>query len=280
MIMMAINRASAWALFWVLGTTPLLAGDKPITIALTPDGRSQTERMPLQKYLAQKMGHEVKLTTPSSYADVMDGLSSGAIDFACLGALTYVRAHAKIGVVPLVQRPNDLQFHTLFIAGAATSIRSLSDLKGKRFAYGDINSASAHLIPYLELKRAGLDPAKDFSFRYSGGHPLTIKLVETGVVDAGAVDESIFDSMIRDGKADRRKVRVFYTSRPFVDYVFVARRDIPESDRQKFAGILLGLRESKDGEVLKILRASKFIRAKDEEYANIRAVARDLNMLQ
>lgn len=86
--------------------------------------------------------------------------------------------------------------------------------------------------------------------------------------------------MIREGKADRKKFRVFYTAKPFVDYVYVARRDIPEPERQKSAGILLGLRESKDGEVLRILRASKFIRANDEEYVNIRAVARELNMLQ
>jgi len=234
--------------------------------------------MPLQNYLAARLGREVRLTTPNSYADAIEGLSSGSIDFACLGAVSYVRAHAKLGVVPLVQRTIDLQFHSLVIAGSRTPIHSLSDLKGKRFAYGDVNSTSAHLIPYLELKRAGLNPATDFEFRYTGGHPLTVKMVEAGIVDAGAVDESIFKSMISEGKIDAKKVRVIHTSKPFVDYVYVARRDIAETDRQRFAASLLALREGKDDGVLKILRATKFIKASDEEYGAIREAARELKL--
>jgi phosphonate transport system substrate-binding protein len=276
--MTRLNRSLGLVLLCVLGAVPLLARDHPITIALPPDGLSQAERMPLQRYLTIKMGSEVKLVTPNSYVETIEGLSNGAIDFACLGALTYVRAHAKIGVVPLVQRPSDLQFHAVFIASSGTSIRSLSALKGKKFAYGDINSTSGHLIPYLELKRAGLDPNTDIDFRYSGGHPLTVKLVESGVVDAGAVDEIIFKSMVSEGKADSKKLRVIYTSKPFVDWVYVARKDIGESERQKFAGIMLGLQQGKDDEVLKILRASKFIKANDEEYASVREVARELKM--
>src|SRR5262245_43494705 len=101
----------------VLCSVRLLGGEKPITIALTPDGLSQSERLPLQNYLTAKLGREVKLTTPNSYADAIEGLSSGSIDFACLGAVSYVRAHAKLGVVPLVQRTIDVQFHSLVIAG-------------------------------------------------------------------------------------------------------------------------------------------------------------------
>jgi len=276
--MTRIHRSLGLILLCALGALPLLARDNTITIALPPDGLSQAERLPLQRYLSNKMGSEVRLVTPNSYVETIEGLSNGKIDFACLGALTYVRAHAKVGVVPLVQRSSDVQFHAVFIAGAGTSIRSLSGLRGKTFAYGDINSTSGHLIPYLELKRAGLDPNKDIEFRYSGGHPLTIKLVESGIVDAGAVDEIIFKSMVSEGKADPKKFRVIYTSKPFVDWVYVARRDIGESERQKFAGIMLGLQQGKDDEVLKVLRASKFIKANDEEYGSVREVARELKM--
>ena len=72
----------------VLCFVPLLGADKPITIALTPDGLSQSERMPLQNYLAARLGREVRLTTPNSYADAIEGLSSGSIDFACAGLST------------------------------------------------------------------------------------------------------------------------------------------------------------------------------------------------
>jgi phosphonate transport system substrate-binding protein len=272
------HRVAAIALLLILSAMPLFGGEKAITIGLVPDGLSQPERMPLQNYLARQIGSDIKLITPNSYNKMIDGLSNGSIDFACLGAVTYVRAHAKIGVVPLVQRPTDLQFHALFIAGADTSIHSLRDLKGKKLAYGDISSTSGHVIPYLELKQAGLNPDKDVDFRYSGGHPLTVKLVESGVVDAGAVDETVFRSMVSNGKIDGHKVRIFFTSKPFVDYVWVARKGISDAERQKFVDALLGLKEGKDDDVLKILRASKFIKANDEEYATVRRVAHELNL--
>jgi phosphonate transport system substrate-binding protein len=273
-----LTRAATIALGFLSITQLLVAGDKTIVIALTPDGLSQTERMPLQQYLSEQLGSPVKIETPESYSTTMEGLSDGSIDFACLGAVNYVHAHAKWGVVPLVQRTIDLQLHTVFIAGADTSIHTLRDLKGKKFAFGDINSTSAHFMPYLEMKQAGLNPEHDMELRYSGAHPMTVKLVETGIVDAGAVDETVFNSLVSSGKTDGKKLRVFYTSKPYVDYVYVARKDVSETERERFVTALLKLKKGENDNVLKILRASRFIRATDEEYDPVRQVARELKM--
>lgn len=276
--MIKINRIVVVVFVFLLGAVPFLGANNAITLALPADGLSPEQRMPLQNYLSEQMGREVRIVTPDRYVDTIDGLSNGSIDFACLGGLSYVRARAKSGVTPLVQRITDLQFHSVFITGMRTSIYSLHDLKGKKFAFGDINSTSGHLMPYLEMQRAGLKPDHDVDFRYSGEHPATVKLVELGVVDAGAVDETFFNTMIRDGRADHTKVRVFYTSKPFVDWVYVARKGISEEEREKFAAAMLALREGKNDTVLKILRATKFVKANDEEYGTLREVARELKM--
>jgi phosphonate transport system substrate-binding protein len=222
----------------------------------------------------------VKLVTLNSYTTTLDSLASGSVDFACLGAVTYVRGRARLGLIPLVQRESDLQFHSLIIANSSKSIYSLSDLKGKQFAFGDINSTSGHVIPYLEMKRAGLNPDADFQVRYSGEHSATVKLVEMGIVDAGAVDESVFNAMIKDGRADRNRLRVIHTSQPFVDYVYVARRGMSDSDKEKFAAALLALKEGKNDDVLKLLRASKFVKANDGEYSAIREAAQQLKLVE
>lgn len=276
--MTRIDRAIAVLFMCLFTAVSLFAADNTITLALTPDGLSPEQRIPLQNYLTQHMGRNVRLITPGSYVDLLDGLSNGSIDFACLGAVSYVRAHAKLGILPLVQRASDLQFHSVFIASTRTSVYSLSDLKGKKFAFGDINSTSGHLMPYLEMKRAGLNPGTDLEVRYSGEHPATIKLVELGMVDAGAVDESVLNTMMKDGRVDRRKVRVIYTSKPFVDYVYVARRGMADAEREKFAAALLSLKEGKNDDVLKILRADRFVKANDDEYAAVREAAHELKM--
>jgi len=272
------SQALAIAVICILVGVVSRSAEKPIKIALIPDGLTPEERAPLGAYLTRAMGRPVTLVVPESYSDTIAGLSDGSLDFACLGAVMYVRAHAKNEVIPLVQRSSDLQFHAVFIAGAATTIHSLSDLKGKTFAFGDVNSTSGHLIPYRDLTEAGINPATDLTFRYSGGHPLTAALVESGSVDAGALDESVLNSMLTSGKIDRTKVRVIHTTKPFVDYVYVARKGVPAPEQEKFARALLALKEGENDSVLKILRAKQFVAANDEEYGKIRELAKELNI--
>jgi phosphonate transport system substrate-binding protein len=224
------------------------------------------------------MGRPVNLAAPDSYRETVAHLADGSYDFACLGALMYMRAHADYGVIPLVRRTIDLHYRTVFITGADSSIHSLSDLMGKQFAFGDIDSTSAHLVAYHELMQAGLNPNTDFKSRYSGSHPATAAMVENGVVDAGAIDETVFNFLIINGKLNRKKVRIFYTSKPYVDYVFVARKDVPEAERERFASALLALTEDKDHRVLGILRATQFVAATDQEYTLMRQMAHEVKM--
>lgn len=278
--MTSLTRSIAVIFLSLVAAVSAFGANNSITVALTPDGLSPDQRIPLQHYLTQYMGREVKLVTLNSYATTLDSLASGSVDFACLGAVTYVRGRARLGLIPLVQRESDLQFHSLIIANTSKSIYSLSDLRGKQFAYGDTSSTSGHVIPYLEMKHAGLNPDTDLEARYSGEHSATVKLVEMGIVDAGAVDESVFNAMIKDGRADRNRLRVIYTSKPFVDYVYVARKGMSDGDKDKFAAALLALKEGKNDEILKLLRASKFVKANDGEYAAIREAAQELKLVE
>jgi phosphonate transport system substrate-binding protein len=272
-----VQSAALVAIYILVGTS-LGAADRPITIGVVIDGATQEDRAPLRAYLTKAMGRPVNVAGPDTFSETVAHLADGSYDFACLGALMYIRAHAKYGVIPLVQRATDLHYLSVFITGAGSSIYSLSDLPGKQFAFGDIDSTSAHLMAEYELKQAGINPETDLKLRYSGSHPATAAMVATGVVDAGAIDKTVFDFLIGAGKLDSTKVRVFYTSKPYVDYVYVARKDVSAAKRERFARTLLALREGKDDPVLRILRAHKFVVANDAEYANIRRIARELKM--
>ena len=259
------------------------AADRPVAVGMIPDaGATQVsiqEKAPLREYLAREMGGEVSLVIPTNYNATVEALGNGSLDFAYLGGLTYLKARKQYGVIPLVQRTSDLEFHSLFITQANSNIHGLVDLKGKTFAFGDINSTSGHLMPYLELKQAGLNVDQDLKYRYTGSHPATAKAVESGAVDAGALDETVYNSMIAEGKLDKTKVRVFYTSKPFVDYVWVARKDVSHDQREKFILAFTRLKEGRDDAILQILRGKSFVRATDDEYGVLRLVAEELKML-
>ena len=275
---MVLGFASLFFLF----QTAVGADNSAVNVGMVPDaGATQvsiTEKAPLKAYLEQKLGRPVNLIIPTNYNATVEALGNGSLDFAYLGGLTYIKAHARYNVVPLVQRSSDLQFRSFFITSSHSSIHSLADLKGKTFAFGDINSTSGHLMPYLEMRQAGIDPNNSLKFRYTGSHPATAKAVESGAVDAGALDESVYTSMIAEGKLDPNKVRVFYMSKPFVDYVWAARKDVDPATQEKFAQAFTDLKEHQDDEILKILRGKDFVRANNEEYTVLRLVAEDLKM--
>jgi phosphonate transport system substrate-binding protein len=257
--------------------------DDTLTIGMIPDaGATQVavdQKAPLRDYLASAIGSPVKLVIPTNYNATIEGMGNGSIDVAYFGALSYVKAHQRYGVVPLVQRDIDRQFHSLFITQAGSGIKSLSDLKGKRFAFGDINSTSGHLMPYLAMKNAGLDVDKDLqSFRYTGSHPATAEAVASAAADAGALDETVFKSMIDGGKLDKTKVVVFYTTPAFVDYVWAARKDLDAKMQEKIVKAFTRLERGRDDKVLEILRGEHFVPVDDAAYKEIRSTAAALGL--
>jgi phosphonate transport system substrate-binding protein len=276
-----LASAAALATVGVLPRTARAAA--ALRVGMIPDaGATQIsidQKKPLRDYLAAKLGRDVDLVIPTNYNATVEALGNGSLDFAYLGGLTYVKAHAQYGVVPLVQRTSDREFHSLFITQSAAPINSLKDIRGKKFAFGDINSTSGHLMPFYAMMQAGIDPDKDLSYRYTGNHPATAKAVESGAVDAGAIDESVYRAMLDGGQLDKSKVRVFFTTPPFLDYVWVARKEAGAADRNAFAGAFLSLRTPGDAAVLEILRGTSFVRANDAEYDLLRTIATKLKLL-
>ena len=277
------RKLVGFAILLLLVSAGLSAGQDRINVGMIPDaGATQVsleDKAPLKAYLERILRRPVNLIIPTNYNATVEALGNGSLDFAYLGGLTYIKAQARYGVVPLVQRSSDLQFHSFFITSANSGIRSLNDLKGKTFAFGDINSTSGHLMPYLEMRQAGVDPNTDLKYRYTGSHPATAKAVESGAADAGALDESVYNSMVSEGKLDSSKVHVFYTSKPFVDYVWVARKDVDQATQEKFVQAFVNLKEGQNDDILKILRGKNFVRANNQEYTILRLVAQELKML-
>jgi phosphonate transport system substrate-binding protein len=252
-----------------------------LRVAVIPEvattSSSYAQKQPLIDMLQKATGRPVRIIIPTNYAATVEAIGNDGVDLAYFGGLTFVKANALYGVRPLVQRVEDRKFHALFIASAANaSLSSLKDLKGKTFAFGDVNSTSGHLIPARDLLAAGVDPDTDLRARFTGNHTATALAVASGQVDAGALDESVYHKMVDDKTIDASKARVFYTTQPFADYVWAVRKDL---DAATVAGIRHGFLRASDPALLALLRATRFVTANDREYDDIRAIAKRLNLL-
>jgi len=238
---------------------------------------------PLMKYLESKLGVKVEYTPVTDYAAAVETLVNRKVDLAWFGGFTFVQAHVRSGgkVLPLVQREEDTRFRSVFIT-TDPAIKTLADLKGKDLSFGSPSSTSGHLMPRSFLLQAGLNPDKDFKrVAFSGAHDATIAAVAAGKVQAGALNISVWEKFVADGKVDPTKVRVFFTTPPYYDYNWTVHADMPAALREKLTQALLALsRDSAEGkEILELQRATKFVPAQAGQYKGIEAAARSAGLL-
>lgn len=251
-------------------------------IPTTDPGKILRESQPLVAYLEKETGAKVELTVPTNYAAVVEAIANDQVDIAYLGGFTYVQASRRAGVVPLVQRERDRNFHSVFITQPGSGIDSLTDLKGHTFAFGDVNSTSGHLMPEYFMRQSNVDPDVIAKAFYSGGHDATALSVANKKVDAGALDETVFEKMTKEGKLDPGKVKIFYTTPPFFDYVWAARKGIDPQLTERFSNAFLKLSagDATHKQLLDLLGATKYQRADNSDYDKLRQAARDAGLMK
>ena len=239
---------------------------------------------PLVKYLEKTLGLKVEFTPVTDYAAAVEALANKQVDLAWYGGFTFVQASVRSGgkVIPLVQREEDEKFRSVFIT-SEPGIKTLADLKGKTVSFGSQSSTSGHLMPRSFLLQANIDPDKDFKrVAYSGAHDATIAAVAAGKVEAGALNMSVWEKFVAEGKVDTTKVKVFYTTPGYFDYNWTAHADMPVALREKLTKAFLALdKNTPEGkEILDLQRATRFVATKADNYKGIEAAARSAGLLK
>jgi phosphonate transport system substrate-binding protein len=239
---------------------------------------------PLVKYLEKTLGMKVEFTPVTDYAAAVEALASKQVDLAWFGGFTFVQANVRSGgkAVPLVQRTEDAQFRSVFIT-SNPGIKTLADLKGKSVSFGSASSTSGHLMPRSYLLQAQIDPDKDFKrVAFSGAHDATIAAVAAGKVEAGALNASVWEKFVAEGKVDAARVKVFYTTPGYFDYNWTVHADMPQALREKLTQAFLKLDDStpEGKEILSLQRATRFIATRAENYAGIEQAARSAGLLK
>jgi phosphonate transport system substrate-binding protein len=258
-----------------------------IRVSAIPDAEPSkllTVFEPLAAYLSGATGAKVEFVPVAKYELTVEGLAARKLDLVWFGGYTSVQAvrACKGNAMRIAMREQDAQFRSVFISGAASGITTLQQLKGKTFAFGSNSSTSGHLMPRSFLLDAGIEPESFFAkFNFSGAHDKTAKLVESGAVDAGAMNILTWQRMLDKKEIDPAKVAVFWTTPPFADYCWVVRKDLGGDLPAKLQTALLALdpANAEHKQLLDAHSASRYIAAKDEQWAGIEAAARKAGML-
>ncbi|MDP2240988.1 MAG: putative selenate ABC transporter substrate-binding protein [Burkholderiales bacterium] len=244
----------------------------------------QRKFAPLGRYLEKATGMKIEFIPVTDYAAVVEGLASNKLDLAWLGGFTFVQARLRTGnAIPIAQRVEDEKFTSKFIANAASGIKDLADLKGKNFTFGSVSSTSGHLMPRFYLLENKINPDKDFKrVAFSGAHDATALQVESGKVDAGVLNASVWDKLVNEKKVDTSKVRVIWTTPPYYDYNWTVRGNLDPALVKKLTDAFLKLDPAvpEQKAILDLQRASQFIATKADNYKGIEAAARSAGLIK
>ncbi|WP_162061969.1 MULTISPECIES: putative selenate ABC transporter substrate-binding protein [unclassified Undibacterium] len=271
----------------LLTFTGLAQAQQVLRVSAIPDEAPtelQRKFKPLGTMLEKKLGMKVEFIPVTDYAASVEGLINKKLDMVWFGGFTFVQAkvRSKDQVIPLVQREEDEKFKSVFIT-TDKNITKLEDLKGKTFTFGSESSTSGHLMPRSYLLAAKINPDTDMKrIAFSGAHDATVAAVSGGKVDAGALNISVWEKLLAQGKVDTKLVHVFYTTPGYYDYNWSVRADMPADLRKKISDAFLNLDPAnpQDKEILELQRATRFIPTRADNYKAIEAAAHNAGLLK
>lgn len=268
-------------------STPALAQEVLRISAIPDESPTELQRKfkPLGEYLSKETGMKVEFTPVTDYAAVVEALATKKIDMAWLGGFTYVQTKIRTNGTanPIIQRVEDEKFTSVFIVPADSSLKSLSELKGKTMAFGSPSSTSGHLMPRYFLMQAGINPDKDFkNIAFSGAHDATVAFVASGKADVGALNASVWVKLNEAKNPNALKSKVLSTTPPYFDYNWTVRGDLDPATVKKITDAFLKLDANNPNykEIMDLQRASKYVTTKSSNYDDIEKAARSAGLIK
>jgi phosphonate transport system substrate-binding protein len=251
-----------------------------LRVALLPDENASTiiqNAQPLKAYLEKRLGREVEIIVTTDYSSMIEAMRFGRIEVAYFGPLSYVLARSKSEIEAFAAGTSkgSATYTSVVIAGTASGIRAVGDIRGKTMAYGDAASTSSHLVPRALLQDRGLVAKQDYEAVYLGQHDAVARAVESGKVPAGALSRPIFDSLVKAGKIDAAKVRVVAETNPIPNYPMAMQSKLAPELKESIRSAFL---EIHDPAILKSFRADGFAPMTDRDYDVLRTTAKVLNL--
>ena len=209
----------------------------------TEDG-TKADYQPIFGAISRMTGLDFDIKVGQSYAAVVEALCNNAADVAFVGPITYIQARDR-GCADLlavgVEKNQSIYYSGIF-ARKASPIHTIADLKGRRVAFGDVNSTSSFVYPMAMIIDAGLDPVRDLAaIRMTASHADSLAALVHGQADASALSFDSFEKAVGEHAVDPASLRIVARSPPipYPPLIMNARLDagLKTKLRDAFAGV-------------------------------------------
>lgn len=234
---------------------------------------------PLVAYLGSKLGKKMEVKVAVDFDGALKDIGENYTQLCALGPATYIAAHKDYGVKVLVKGLRDGKpYHrSAIVTRTDSDIKSVEDLRGRTFAFGDVQSSSGHIAPRLVLRDAGIDIEDLRYYHYLGHHDDVAKAVLSGDFDAGALAEWIAQKYLSEG------LRIVRFSDEIPEMNICVNSSLDERDVAMIKTALISLDDSTPEGAMMLKSIDEhftgFVESDDSDYHAIRAKILKLGLI-
>lgn len=266
--------------------------NNPIKLYFTPSVDADTiasNSDDFIKFLEKETGLYFKTGIPTSYIAVVEAFGSERADIGVMNSFGYLMANEKYGAqakLRVIRYGHDY-YQGMIVANADSGINTVSDLKGKKFAFVDPSSTSGYMFPLKIVKDNGIELGNT---TYAMKHDNVITMVYQKQVDAGAAYYSApgDDGTIRDARQRvqtqfpdvAEKVKIVAITEKIPNDPFVFRKGLPEEVTTKFIAALKKYLETDNGKntFKNIYSVDGLVDSTDADYNGLRDMVKSINL--
>ena len=221
---------------------------------------------PLTQHLSKALGVPVRLHLSPNMKSAINKLVNGEVDFAYLTPVSYLESHergqAKLVVKTITKGRGSFQL--MIAARADGPVKTVADLKGRSFAFGDRKA----LLQQAVVLATGIQLEELGEYAFLGHYDNIARGVSVGDFDAG---------ILKDTKAfawEKQGLKIIHASAHLPPYNIAARKDLDPEIYDQLQGVFLALNADNPQDALVIHTLSKnydgFAKTSDSEYDVVR----------
>jgi len=261
----------------VLGLAQTVSADKHTihfgSVAMDIPAVMHRRLIPLTQYLSHELGQPVVLKLSKDMPSAIKSVAYGTVELAYLTPVAYLKSHA-MGQTRLVAKmitEGKGSFKLMIVVRQDSPIKTIADLKGKKFAFGD----RAALLQRAVVVGSGVKLESLASYDFLGHYDNIVRAVMYGEYDAGILKDTMAY------KWENKGIRILYESKDLPPYNIAASSHVSDKMLAKFKQAFLKL-DSRNPEHMRIIKTldknyDGFAATSDHEYDIVRKLIAPFN---
>ncbi|SHH24033.1 phosphate/phosphite/phosphonate ABC transporter substrate-binding protein [Massilia sp. CF038] len=207
------------------------------------------------------------LEVPRGLAEHEQQLEARTFAFALSNPYHSWRAARRSGYRIIAKMGDDAAFRGIWVVRKGSAIRTLADLKGKKLCFPPKSALAATMMTQLQLKQAGIDPARDVHVNYVGSQHASIMEVYMKGADAGATWPLAWATFQRTHPEQARELEVRFPTDSLINQGIVARNDVPPELVTRVERLMAEMHDTEQGRALLAqVPITRFEPASDADY--------------